>query len=240
MEISNGWLAREDLDLLNRSFLLAPPPPIDLSTGRDPSCLAITAAKENHAEYQELIIAPHGPPAHQVDYKFPGAAESPSAARAQLSTQEVDAAAGHQQRSQLKAFELYAATATARNPLQRAAKLASPVRSICAAETPGTIRDSSLSDLPDLLATSLAQPPLRGYDEQGSQLVYRPLSRAVIATMERTPFKYKEPLAPQAPPAHLCQHCNTSQRHNRSSSDRCATAAPTCKPTGPTLPITAA
>ncbi|PLW25129.1 hypothetical protein PCANC_28872 [Puccinia coronata f. sp. avenae] len=79
MEISDGWSAREDLDLLNRSFLLAPPPPIDLSTGRDPSCLAITAAKENHAEYQELIIAPHGPPAHQVSaWLYTSINQSPS------------------------------------------------------------------------------------------------------------------------------------------------------------------
>ncbi|PLW31733.1 hypothetical protein PCANC_22491 [Puccinia coronata f. sp. avenae] len=114
------------------------------------------------------------------------------------------------------------------------------VRSICAADPPGTIRNSSINELPDPSATPSAQPPLRGYDEQGNQPVNGPLSREMVVTMERTPFKYKEPLASQDPSVYWCQHRNTSQRRNHSSSNRRATAAPTCKPTGITLPITAA
>ncbi|PLW05751.1 hypothetical protein PCASD_20015 [Puccinia coronata f. sp. avenae] len=75
---------------------------------------------------------PHDP---QPDSLEPASAcEVPSAARAQLSTYEVEVAdaARHQQsavqqRAQLKAFELNAATATSRNQLQRASELASAV-----------------------------------------------------------------------------------------------------------------
>ncbi|PLW12416.1 hypothetical protein PCANC_23394 [Puccinia coronata f. sp. avenae] len=63
--------------------------------------------------------------------------------------------------------------------------------------------NSSINELPDPSATPLAQPPLRGYDEQGNQPVNRPLSREVVVTMERTPFKYKEPLASQDPSVYL-------------------------------------
>ncbi|PLW26403.1 hypothetical protein PCASD_24716 [Puccinia coronata f. sp. avenae] len=88
-------------------------------------------------------------------------------------------------------------------PLQRAAELDRAVGSICAADLPGTIRNSSINELPDPSATPLAQPPLRGYNEQGNQPVNRPLSREVVITMERTPFKYKEPLASQDPSVFL-------------------------------------
>ncbi|PLW44655.1 hypothetical protein PCANC_12355 [Puccinia coronata f. sp. avenae] len=62
---------------------------------------------------------------------------------------------------------------------------------------------SDQSALQTLLAPSETLPPLRGYDEQGNQPVNRPLSREVVVTMERTPFKYKEPLASQDPSVYL-------------------------------------
>ncbi|PLW27783.1 hypothetical protein PCANC_28229 [Puccinia coronata f. sp. avenae] len=134
------------------------------------------------------------------------ASESPRAARSQLGTlyePEAAAAARHQQHAVQQRAHLYAATATTRNPLQRAAELDRAVGSICAADPPGTIRNSSINELPDPSATPLAQPPLRGCDEQGNQPVNRPLSREVVVTMERTPFKYKEPLASQDPSVYL-------------------------------------
>ncbi|PLW44500.1 hypothetical protein PCASD_11489 [Puccinia coronata f. sp. avenae] len=59
------------------------------------------------------------------------------------------------------------------------------------------------SALQTLLAPSETLPPLRGYDEKGNQPVNRTLSREVVVTMERTPFKYKEPLASQDPSVYL-------------------------------------
>ncbi|PLW04930.1 hypothetical protein PCASD_26887 [Puccinia coronata f. sp. avenae] len=147
---------------------------------------------------------PHEPRPNSLEPA--SASESPRAARSQLGTLyklEAAAAARHHQHAVQQRAHLYSTTATARNPLQRAAELDRAVGSICAADPPGTIRNSSINELPDPSATPLAQPPLRGYDEQGNQPVNRPLSREVVVTMERTPFKYKELLASQDPSVYL-------------------------------------
>ncbi|PLW28447.1 hypothetical protein PCANC_25112 [Puccinia coronata f. sp. avenae] len=147
---------------------------------------------------------PHEPRPNSLEPA--SASKSPRAARSQLGTLyelEAAAAARHQQHAVQQRTHLYAATATARNPLQRAAELDRAVGSICAADPPGTIRNSSINELPDPSATPLAQPPLRGYNEQGNQPVKRTLSREVVVTMERTPFKYKEPLASEDPSVYL-------------------------------------
>lgn len=160
--------------------------------------------QENQGGQTNVNPQPHEPRPKSLEPA--SASESPRAARSQLGTLyklEAAAAARHHQHAVQQRAHLYAATATARNPLQRAAELDRAVGSICAADPPGTIRNSSINELPDPSATPLAQPPLRGYDEQGNQPVNRPLSREVVVTMERTPFKYKEPLASQDPSVYL-------------------------------------